>query len=201
MDPAAFIRSGIIETYCLGFTSDEENNVVKQMAAMHPQVKREIEKVRSSFNDILQERKMQPSPSVKTAVMNKIYTQQALLNKEWVPLMHQPVSFSRYHESATANHLTAPLTALDHIHVQELPSTKEIINFAVWAKDGHEEEVHGDRFEYIAILEGSCDMFMEGKKTAFGKGEIISIAPGIPHHAVITSEQPMFALVQRQLIF
>lgn len=200
MDATAFIRSGIIETYCLGFTSAEENILVEKMAAAHPQIKEEIEKVRESFNRFLQKRKMQPSASVKTAVMNNIYSQQALLKKEWVPLMHQPVNFLRYYEAADANGLKYPENFFENIYVQELPSTKEVINFAVWAKNGHEEEAHDDRNEYIVILEGSCDMYMEGKMTGYKKGEIIPIMSGIPHYAIITSEQPMFALVQRQLI-
>ena len=200
MNAAEFIQSGIIETYCLGFTSNEENILVEQMAAAYPEVKEEIEKTRASFQHFLQKRKMQPSPAVKTAVMNTIYTQQALLKKEWLPLMNEPTDFKRYYESAAANKLTAPGIFYDNIFVQELPSTKEVINFAVWAKQGHEEEIHYDRKEYIAILDGSCHMNMNGAIIPFTKGQIIAIQPGVPHTASITSKQPMFALVQRQLI-
>lgn len=200
MNAAEFIRSGIIETYCLGFTSSEENAMVEQMAAAHPEVQQEIEKQRASFNNFLQKRKIQPSPSVKTAVMRNIYAQQAVLKKEWAPLMNEPALFRRFYECAKANGLTAPATFYDNLFVQDLPSTKEIINFAVWAKKGHEEEVHNDYNEFIAILEGSCNMYMEGTIKAFTKGGIIAIQPGIPHYTVITSAQPMFALVQRQLI-
>ncbi len=200
MNAAEFIRSGIIETYCLGFTSIEENAKVEQMAAAHPEVQQEIEKVRASFNHFLQKRKMQPSPSVKTAVMRTIYTQQAVLKKEWVPLMNEPTVFKRYYDSARANKLTEPLHPYDNLFVQYLPSTREVINFAVWAKQGHEPEMHEDCNEFIAILEGSCNMYMEGKITAYAKGEIIAIPPHLSHYAVITSAQPMFALVQRQLI-
>lgn len=200
MNAAEFIQSGIIETYCLGFTGNEENILVEKMAVDYPEVREEIERVRASFNQFLQKRKIQPSSSVKTAVMNTIYSQQASLKKEWVPLMHEATDFTRYHQSATANQLKYPEEPFENIYVQELPSTREVINFAVWAKSGHEEEAHYDRNEYIAILDGSCDMYMEGKITAYKKGEIIPIMAGIPHHAIITSAQPMFALVQRQLI-
>ena len=93
-----------------------------------------------------------------------------------------------------------PADDFDNLHVVGLPSTNEIINFAVWAKQGHEEEMHDDRNEYLAILDGSCDMYMNGVKTSYKKGDIITIKTGISHYAVITSAQPMFALVQRQLI-
>ena len=200
MTAAAFIQSGIIETYCLGFTSAEENILVEKMAAMYPLVQQEVERVRASFHTILQTRNMQPSSSVKTAVMHTIYSQQAVLKKEWVPLMNQPAAFARYVDSARANNLKAPGIFYDNIFVQELPSTREVLNFAVWAKQGHREETHDDRNEYLAILEGSCDMYMNGVVTSYAKGEIISIQPHIAHSAVVTSAEPMFALVQRQLI-
>lgn len=200
MTAAAFIGSGIIETYCLGFTSQEENKLVEQMAEVYPEVRLEIEKVRMSFHNFLQKRKIQPSPSVKTAVMNTIYSNQALLKKQWVPLMNEPTSFKRFREAVAANHLTDPKEFYDNIFVQDLPSTPEIINFAVWARKGHEEEVHYDMNEFIAVLEGGCEMHMEGKIIPFEKGQIITLKPGIPHAAVVTSAQPMFALVQRQML-
>jgi quercetin dioxygenase-like cupin family protein len=199
MTAQEFIQSGLIETYCLGFTNREEELLVQQMADAYPEVKAEIKKVRESFNTILHTRKIEPSPSVKKTVMNTIYIQQSVLKKEWVPLMHEPTDFNRYYEAASANKLTRPVVPYDNIFVQELPSTKEVTNFAIWAKQGHEEETHNDMNEYIAILEGSCDMYMNGKITAYTKGQVIAIYPHIPHHAVVTSEHPMFALVQRQL--
>lgn len=200
MNATEFIQSGIIETYCLGFTSNEENILVEKMAAEHKEVKNEIERVRTSFKEFLVRRKIQPSPSVKKSVMKNIYSQQATANKEWVPLMNEEVDFKRFYEAVEANKLVAPVDFYDNLFVQQLPCTNEVINFAVWAKAGHEKEVHFDYNEFIAILEGSCNMLMEGKIIAYQKGEVITIPPGIPHQAIVTSEQPMFALVQRQLI-
>ncbi len=183
----------------MGFTSRDEDLEVEQMAALFAEVQLEVEKSKAYLSSYLPNPKMQPSTSVKSAVMHSIYTQQAELHKEFVPLMHKQSDFVRYYQSAAANHLMQVNEPFDNLYAIELPSTKEVINLAVWAKLGHEEEVHTGMIEYIAILEGSCDMYMMDKKVSYTKGEIISIPPGIPHSAVITSRQPMFALVQRQL--
>jgi quercetin dioxygenase-like cupin family protein len=200
MNIKEYIASGIIETYCLGFTSPEENELLQKMAAEHPEVQEEIDRVRKSMRNILKQTEITPRPSVKTAVMNTIYTQQSLANPEYVPLMHQATDFSRFYQSALANKLRAPSESFENLFTQDLPSTVEIINFAVWAKKGHEEESHSDRKEYIAILEGSCDMLMKGERKSYTKGQIIDIPVDVPHYAVVTSPEPMFALVQRQLI-
>ena len=200
MTAAELISSGILDSFCLGFTSREEDATIEEMAARFPDVQQEIEKIRESLSAFVLKNKIQPSASVKTAVMHTIYAQQAGEHPEFVPLMHKPADFKRFYQSAAANQLTEVNESFDNLYVKELPSTNEVINFAVWAKNGHEEESHSDRNEYIAILEGSCDMFMNGYKSSYTKGEIISIEAGVSHYAVITSEQPMFALVQRQLV-
>ncbi len=195
-----FIASGVIETYCLGFASKEENQLVEKMAAQHPEVKQEVEEVRKSLENILKSSEIKPSGGIKTAVMTTIYTQQAVLQPIFVPLLASAPDFGRIEASVTANGLQWPTENFDNIFMQELPSTPEIINFAVWVKTGHDEEMHTDRNEFIAVLEGSCDMIMDNKRTSYAKGDIIHIPINVPHYAVITSEKPMFALVQRQLI-
>lgn len=200
MNVKDYIASGIIESFCLGFTTPEEAEVLKQMAALHPEVQLEMDKVRTSMNNIIKETAIKPRPFVKTALMNRIYAQQSLVHPQYIPLLHEPVDFERIYESAKVNDLKIPGEFFENIHMQDLPSTTEIINFAVWVKKGHEEELHTDRIEYIAILDGSCDMIMNGVKKAYSKGQVITIPINVPHHAIITSIQPMFALVQRQLI-
>jgi quercetin dioxygenase-like cupin family protein len=201
MNAQEFIASGLIESYCLGFTSERENELTEKMASKYSLVQREIERVRKSMNEVLKPAEIKPAPSVKTAVMHKIYSQQAISNPGYVPLMHEATHFERYYSTAKANNLTEPQEPFENLFVQDLPSTIEIINFAVWAKKGHEEESHNDRKEFIAILEGSCDLFMNGIRTSFSKGQIINIPVDVPHYAVITSAKPMFALVQRQLLY
>ncbi len=195
-----FIGSGIIETYCLGFTTPEENEQVESWAAQHAEVRAEIASVRKSMISVLKAEELKPRPSVKAAVMKTVYMQQSLLQPAFVPLMQEQNNFARFYESANANNLVTPSEDFDHMLVQELPSTVEVTNLAVWVKDGHEEECHDEMKEFIAILEGSCDMYVDGEKTSYTKGQIIEIPLHVPHRAVITSPEPMFALVQRQLV-
>jgi mannose-6-phosphate isomerase-like protein (cupin superfamily) len=94
----------------------------------------------------------------------------------------------------------SPNVDYDNLFTSDLPSTEAVMSALVWAKKGLEEEVHTQCNEFVVILDGHCDMFMNGQKTHYEKGDIIRIPPHVPHYAVITSEQPMMAIVQRQLI-
>lgn len=200
MTASAFIATGILESYCLGFTDDVENATIEKMALDHPEVRLEIARIRESLSRFLLRNQLQPSSAVKTNVMQTIYSQQASEHKAFVPLMHKPADFNRYIEAVLANALEEPEEDFENIYVRELPSTKEVINFAVWAKQGHEQEAHDDRNEYLAILSGSCEMHIDGSVIPYSQGQIISIPAGAVHHAIVTSPGPMFALVQRQLI-
>lgn len=194
-----FLASGIIETYCLGFTSVEENFLVEKMIAQFPDVKGEIEAVRSALNLYIKEDTMQPSAAVKRKLMTTIYCQVAKEKKEFIPLLNGIPNASQLEIHTTANHIVFPAEDFDNLYMQPLPSSNEIVNFAIWAKLGHEEEMHDDMVEYIAILEGSCNMYFNGEKKSYLQGDIICIPPHIPHRAEVTSLKPMFALVQRQI--
>ncbi len=200
MTKEEFLVSGLIETYCLGFTSTEENILVENMAALYPDVKNELEAVKFAMNRYIKDVALQPPPQLKTKLMTTIYSQVANDKKEFIPLLNRVTDSSQLLQNAEANHLEFPAQDFENLYMQPLPSTREIINFAVWVKKGHETEMHDDRIEYIAVMEGSCNMYFENEKKSYSQGDIITIPPHIFHHAEITSSKPMFALVQRQMI-
>ena len=86
------------------------------------------------------------------------------------------------------------------IRITGLPSTDYVTNFFALVKAGHPEEWHDDYVEYIVVLEGSCVMNFDGEERPFSKGDIIAIPKHIKHTASVTSDEPMWALVQRQVV-
>lgn len=200
MNHQEYINSGIIDAFCMGFTSPEENEEVKTMAAKHPEVAAAIAQLKQEYEVTFKMAELKPRPAVKEAIMNNVYAQQSALQVAFVPLLDKETAFSRLLETVAANNIQTPTAAFDNIFMQKLPSTREVLNFAVWAKVNQEEETHTDVKEFIAVLEGSCDIYINGEKESYSKGDIIAIPLNVPHYAVITSPQPMFAFVQRQLM-
>jgi quercetin dioxygenase-like cupin family protein len=200
MDHQEYFDSGIIDAYCMGFTSPEENEEVRAMAEKYPEVAAAIAQLKQVYESTFKMEEMKPSPSLKEAIMISVYAQQSESQVEFVPLLHKETCLDRLLQTVTANKIVPPTESFDNIFMQELPSTREVLNFAVWAKVEQEEETHTDIKEFIAVLEGSCDMYIDGVKGSYGKGDVIAIPLNAPHHAIITSPQPMFAFVQRQLV-
>lgn len=201
MSPEEFSALGIIETYCLGLTTKEETILTENMAASFPEIKKEIDRALQIISAYSKEPVLQPRPHVKKNILTHIYKQQAAKKIEWVPMLNDIEKSFSLQPFVHANQLSFPAQPFENIFIQPLPSTTEIINFAIWARHGHDEEMHDDMTEYIAVMEGSCDMYFKGEKKSYTQGDIITIPPNIPHQARVSSSQPMFALVQRQMMF
>ena len=195
----AFINSGIIENYCLGICSKEEKIELLQMAALHPIVRSEIEKVTQYFENLLLENAIAPKPSVKNSVLRSIYKKNALVDRTYVPLIENDSATKALGQWILDNNIHSPEAEFDDLFVIPLPSTDLVTNFVVASKKGHEPELHSDFIEYLYVIKGSCTMNFDGKEHSYNAGNIIAIPPDVIHFAVVTSLQPMLALVQRQL--
>lgn len=199
MNERTFILSGIIETFCLGFTTEEENKLVAAMAAQYPSIAAELAAVKATLQQTIHQQEINPRPSVKRALMQRVYEQRSFILQEFIPLLHKAVAIARLDEVLKANSVPATMAADVALQIIELPSTKDVINLALWVRHKQEEEIHHDFNEYIAVMQGACTMYVDGVPTHYERGEVIVIPPNVLHHSIITSKTPMLALVQRQI--
>lgn len=200
MDINAYIASGILEAYSMGKLTQGERAEVEANAAAYPAIRTELDAINDSIEFYAVENSIAPGASVKTKLLLKIYEQQSGEGKAYPPLVTENTLAKDFENWLAGIKIHLPPEPFDNIASFDLPSTDTVINFLVWAKKGHEEEVHDEYNEFIVILKGHCDMYFNGIKTHYDTGEIIVIPPDIPHYAVVTSDEPMFAVVQRQLL-
>ena len=198
MDIDAYISSGALENYCLGFCSEAEKTIIEQHAETYPAIKNEIEKIRVSLEEFILSNKVKSSPSVKIRVMLSLYTQMAKSDTAYAPLINEHTNPAILASWVATKKNTDPTGDFENLFVIELASTEQVTNFIVHAKAGHETEMHENFVEYLYVIKGSCIMDFEGVKRSYKEGEIIHIMPYINHSATVTSQQPMVALVQRQ---
>lgn len=198
MNVDKYISSGVLENYCLGLCDAAENAMIEKYALTYPAVKNEIEKIRNSLEDYFQSNQVKPSSAVKTNIMLSVYRQAVLEDKAFAPLIGKQTDVSVLASWLADKRIDEPAENFDNLFITELPSTEHVINFIVQAKAGHETEMHEDFIEYLYIVRGSCIMNFEGEERAYKAGDIIQVDPHINHTAIVTSEQPMIAFVQRQ---
>ena len=200
MTAEEIIRSGLVESYCLGFVSAEEKLMIETVAANSSLLATEIESQRKYFNDGLLKRELQPSAKVKIAVMQRVYRMQALTDRKFLPLINEQTNWEELLQSVAANGISERDESLSGIPMWELPSTPEVSNFIVWSSGKNEPEIHHDVQEFIVILKGSCNMYVDGEMKSYTAGDMVKIPLHKTHYAEVTSIEPMCALVQRQRI-
>ena len=188
----------MIENYCLGFCTEEEVQEVEKLAAIHPAIQSEIEKIRDYFEKQIYDEAIQPSASVKLAILEAVYKQQAADDHRYAPLININTPAAELEEWVALNKIETYGGEFENLYITALPSANKVINFIIAAKNGHDEELHEDFIEYLFVIAGGCTMDFEGKEIHYRAGEIISILPNVKHSAIITSKHPMLALVQRQ---
>lgn len=199
MDIKGFLESGIAERYCLAVTTEEENKMICELRAAIPEIDEEINRITVEINNA-QSNLPLPLQRVKYKLMRTVYEAESKKNLRYLPLMDMLADPEILNDCLLANGVTQPGSCLREEQVIPLPSTNEIENFAVWLIDGLPEEVHYGSNEYVVIMSGACSMNIGGTEKFMGKGEMICIPPGILHSAKVTSSEPLFAIVQRQLI-
>ncbi|CAN5896800.1 hypothetical protein BH11BAC4_BH11BAC4_09170 [soil metagenome] len=198
MDIDAYIASGCLDRYCLCSCSEEERIAVEEYAAKYPAIRKEIEKIRSAMEAYFMANEVKPAPSVKISLMRSIYRQTAADDTAYPPLINDYKSVDTIADWLSHTVLPVPATEFENLSLIELPSSEQVTNFFVYARDGHEVELHDNFIEYLYVIKGSCTMDFNGEKKAYKAGELITIMPHINHYAVVTSAEPMIALVQRQ---
>lgn len=199
MDIEAYINSGIIESYCLGFCTLDEAQQIEMLASQHPLIQVAINNVRNRYEEQIKRNAITPSSAVKKNVMLQVYKLHAATHKEFPPLIDDHLQTEELNKWITNQHYPVAEAPFNNLLISALPSTNTVINFFVTSIKGHEPEVHDNLIEYIYVIKGSCTMDFNGIKNKYDAGQLIRIEPQIIHSAIVTSEEPMRALVQRQL--
>ena len=72
MDTKEFIESGILESYVLGFTSDEETAQVETAIEQHPELTVEIESLRGILEEFAINNAVTPPPALRDRVLGTL---------------------------------------------------------------------------------------------------------------------------------
>jgi anti-sigma-K factor RskA len=72
MNVPEYIESGILDVYVLGGLSHEEALEVERLAAFHPEISNEIEKLRTSIEKLLLTQQVTPSPDLKQRILGAV---------------------------------------------------------------------------------------------------------------------------------
>lgn len=200
MNTENYINSGIIELYVMGALSSEESNEVTELANKYPEISAEIERISVTLESYAMANAKKPGPDVKPMLMATLDYMQRLENGE-IPIMAPPLNknskiedFSQWLNRAD---MQAP-AKFDQTYVKIISYTPQSSTAIVWLKEGSPEETHTDEYESFFILEGTCDIRINGQVYPLYPGDQLSIPLHSVHSVKVTSKIPCKLILERR---
>ncbi len=200
MDIKEYISSGVLELYVLGSLSVEESLQVENLASIHPEVRREIEEISLAIENYAMENAMVPGLTVKPFVLATIDFMTRMQQGEapaLPPVLNEASRISDYAEWLNRKDMFLPDNITDDIYAKIIGYAPGALTAIVWIKTGTPPEIHTDEHEKFLIIEGSCDLFVDGVAKQLVPGNYFSIPLHKDHTLQITSDIPCKVILQR----
>lgn len=193
-----YIESGILEQYVLGNASPAEMKEVEDRAATEPLIRKELNAISEMLEAIAMKNAIAPDPIVRPFLLASINYEERLKNGE--PAAEPPILT----ESSTVNDYAVWLQradmvspGTDDVFAKIIGYTEKAITAIVWLKEMAPQEVHKDEHERFLIVEGTCDIVVDGTVNKLVAGDYFAIPLHSDHHIKVTSDIPCKVILQR----
>jgi len=191
-----FINSGIIEVYCMGAATDEEQLQVEQMAQQYPEVHDEIKAVRQALESYALGSSPVPFAEIKNKIMEVISGEENN-NLSFPPRITMQTTIDEWQQYITHNKIASPVD-YDLFYLLNLPGNEQQYSYMAWARKGAVlEETHAEEDEYLFMMEGYCSVTIDGVLGYYKAGDVVFIPKGALHRAEALSTEPMLLIGQR----
>jgi mannose-6-phosphate isomerase-like protein (cupin superfamily) len=199
MKPSELMASGLLELYVMGQTSDGETVLIEQMATEHPEIKAEIEMISITVETWAMKNAIEPDPTIKPFLMATLRYIARLEKGELATVAPQLSKESRKEDFSTwLDREDLQLEGeLKDFYAHIISGNERGTTAIVWIKNMAPPEEHDKEFERFLILEGSCDIVIEGTPHHLSAGDFMEIPLFKNHHVLVTSETPCKVILQR----
>ena len=194
-----FMESGILEMYVMGDTSPEESAYVERMVAQHTEAREELNNIEISLEKYALSQAKAPDPTVKPFLMASVDYIERMKSGEvpsFPPRLNENSSVSDYDEWLTREDMILPEN-FEEIEARLIGATRQMTTAIVWIKNGTPPEVHKNEYESFMIVEGTCNIVVDGQNNDLKPGNFFSIPLFSSHHVIVTSDIPCKAILQR----
>lgn len=199
MNIEEYIKTGILEMYVLGKTSDEENNEIAKLSNIYPEINNEIDEITASFIAYSESTVSEVKPTIKPMVMAIIDYTERLKGGEtpkFPATLSKNSKISDYTEWLEREDMELPDYFTD-IYAKIIGYDSQSMTAVVWIKDATPYEIHTDEHEKFLILEGSCDIITDSQTYSLTSGDYIDIPLHEGHVVKVTSLTPCKVILQR----
>jgi hypothetical protein len=194
-----YLKSGILELYVLGLTSEEENRKITEMSSKHSEIRNEIDDISEALLTYSQKNLPEVNPTIKPMVMAVIDYTERLKKGEapsFPPLLNSASKMEDFAEWLSRKDMVLPEDFTD-IYAKLIGHVPGAMTAIVWIKERTPYEVHDLEYERFLILEGTCDIIIDEKPYSLIAGDYMQIPLHAGHLVKVTSEIPCKVILQR----
>jgi mannose-6-phosphate isomerase-like protein (cupin superfamily) len=195
----SFIESGILEIYVLGLATPEEVKEVEEMRDAHESISKEIEAISETLKVYAESNANSINSTIKPMLLAGIDYEERLKKGEQLsfpPILNNNSSIQDYHEWVSREDMVKP-DDFDGTFIKIIGFTPEVSTAIVWVQNETPYEVHTDEHEKFLILEGTCDIDIDGQVHKLIPGDYLSIPLHAGHVVRVTSDIPCKLILQR----
>ncbi|MBB3055062.1 cupin domain-containing protein [Mucilaginibacter gotjawali] len=173
MDTGKYIESGVLEEYCLGLLSEEEEAHLIQMTMLYPDIKAELTAIENAMEKLANLNAIEPNPSVKQKVLLALgFDDPGMLNMDDLPVIRHACDPEPW--ISLFSHLIPDEPVADFVsHL--IRDDEDVQQMLVISKVNVPEEEHGDMLESFFILQGRCECTIGEDFYALGPGDFVEI--------------------------
>lgn len=193
-----YIESGILEQYVLGNTNIQEAKEVERMAVTYAEVKKELESISRRLEAYASKNALMAHATIKPFILAIIDYSERLQSGETVsypPVLTEKSVIDDY--SLWLNRGDMVFDETDSIFAKLIGYTQEMVTAIVWLTEYAPHEVHHNEYERFLIVEGSCNIVVEGVVHSLHPGNYFQIPLHKKHVVEITSPIPCKIILQR----
>lgn len=199
MNIKEILDSGILENYCLGLTSKEENLEVANYLNTFPELRGELDEIEKGLEKFAFSYRMDPDPQLKTELLNHIVEIESLFDeRNRLKKFHHIGPESDYRKWKNLSEGIHPPEEFE-IHMHKLFGDGSNFLFVAWVKDRIPPETHTDIYESFLLLEGTCTCKLEEETIKLIPGDFFPIPLYKLHSLQVTSDKPVKFILQRKL--
>lgn len=198
-NPEEYIKSGILEMYVLGLTSDEESIAITKLSSTYPEIKKEIEYIENSMMLYAEQKAGTINPTVGPMIMGTIDYIERLKAGEiptYPPVLNERSTVTEYASWLNRPDMVLP-AGFNDIYVKIIGNDTKAVSAIVWIKDSTPYEIHEQEFEKFLIVEGTCDIITSQSTISLKEGDYYNIPLHIGHEIKVTSKKPCKVILQR----
>lgn len=196
------LESGLLELYIMGAASEEDAAYVELMAGLNNDVKAALESIEMALEAYSMSQAVTPDPVIKPFLMAMIDYMDRLQKGEtptFPPLLSSESKLSDFKPWLEREDMK-PHVGWSDIAAKIIGHTPEVTTAVVWIQYAAPPEIHTDELESFLIIEGTCNIKVDGQDNHFAAGDFFTIPLHVSHTVLITSEIPCKAIIQRKRI-